>query len=166
MRRDKVAAILRAHRCSAYVSPEKNGCVIVAEAMSDTHATGAIAAIARILSTGPRAIVLAIGNVDDDDLFLGLYKAGEELCKYSNYADPDDGTRRLAAERICTSLDMPQAIDAVTTILSGQYTFAIERHTALVDALQLSDFAISFGYRYVERGELPTSLKIIGIKYD
>jgi hypothetical protein len=52
-------------------------------------------------------------------------------------------------------------MEAVTATLSGRYAFAIERHAALVDALQLSDFAVGFGYRYVERGELPPSLQLI-----
>jgi hypothetical protein len=159
--RDRVADILRAHRYSAYVSPEKNGCVVVAEAISDSHATETILSVARILSSEARAVVLPVGNADDDELFFGLYVDGEARCRYSNYVDMDDGTRATAVERICTALQVHQAMEAVTLVLNGRYVFAIERHAALVDALQLSDFAVGFGYRYVDRGDLPPSLQLI-----
>jgi len=154
--RDKVAAVLRRSGHTAYVSPAKNGCVVVAEKEADTQDTDRIVSLARSLSVEGQAPVLAVLDHDDDCLALGLYVSGQEIADYSSDPDfiPADKETSLAdrAAKLCAAFDAAQAVETVTAILgSTTYVFAYERHQALVDALGLSDFAICYGFGDLEQ---------------
>lgn len=43
--RDKVASVLRHNKLAAYVSPVRNGCVVVAEEQADSQATAPSSAL-------------------------------------------------------------------------------------------------------------------------
>jgi hypothetical protein len=70
--RDKVAAVLQQNKFVAYVSPVRNGCVVVAEKEADTQATAPIVSLGKLLSVEVQAPVLAALVHDDDYLLLGL----------------------------------------------------------------------------------------------
>lgn len=163
--RVKLRSVLRHNKLTAYISPAKNGCVVVAEQQAATQATAPIVSLAKLLSIEAQAPVLVAADHDDDFLHLALYESGQEITDYSS--DPshvvEDKETDLAgkAAKLCTAFDVPEAVEAVAAILQAQYAFAVERHGALIAALRLSDFAVGFGYRYLSRGELPPALELI-----
>ncbi len=152
--RDKVASVLRHNKLAAYVSPVRNGCVVVAEEQADSQATAPIVSLAKLLSIEVQAPVLAVLNHDDDALLLGLYVSGQEVTDYSSDPDsiPEDKETSLAgkAAKLCAEFDASHAVETVTAILSStwqtSYVFAYERHHALVEALGLSDCAVCYGF--------------------
>jgi len=102
--------LLRDHNLAAYVSPVRNGCVVVAEERADTQATAPIVSLAKLLSIEARAPVLAVLNHDDDALALGLYVSGQEVTDYSSDPDficQDTGTK------LCAEFDASHAVAVV-----------------------------------------------------
>jgi len=150
---DKVIAVLRQNKFTAYVSPVKTGSV-VAEKKADTQATVPIVNLAKLLSVELQAPMLAVSVHDDDYLLLGAYVSGQEVTDYSSDRDhrvADKSSPAGKAEKLCAVFDATHAVETVAAILSSTtYGLAHEHHQALVDALGLSDFAVAQGFRYLE----------------
>jgi hypothetical protein len=151
--RDSVAVVLRRNKLVAYISPVRNGCVVVAEEQADTQRTAPIVKLAKLLSAEAEAPALAVLDHDDDYMALGAYVSGQEITDYSS--DPthlcQDKETNLAgkAAKLCSVFNAVGAVPAVTAILRAPfctYPLAYKRHQALVEALGLSDFAVGYGF--------------------
>ncbi len=162
-----VAAVLAGRK--AVVTPQNNGCVVAYDEESDNQDMKCISELAARMSRSLHCPVLAVVDHDDDILWYQLYENGELTDEYDStpgYFDPTAEPSPPAganAERLCAAFDLSN-IDAVAAILrkssfdAGGFVFAHERHTALVQALGLPEFAILNAYASFERGEYPDGL--------
>ena len=165
-----VAAALKGR--SAIVTRAENGCVIVFDEESDEQNQEVIAALGSRLSEELGCPVLAVMNHDDDILWYHLYLNGELADEYdSNPAYFDDeaepaGPAGGDAHALCAAFGRSNE-EEVGKILRKStldeddeeaYTFAIERHSDLVRALGLPEFAVGGGFSYINDRELPEGL--------
>lgn len=155
---------------SAFVSPARNGCVVVFDERSEDQSEDVIATLASSLSQEFRCPVLAVLNHDDDILWYQLYLRGELVDEYNStpgYFDPLAGPSRVAggnAQELCSTFGTSN-VQEVKGILhkaafeEGSYVFAFERHNDLVRALNIPSFAVCGGFSYIAAGQLPEGLK-------
>ena len=153
----------------AIVSPESSGCIVAYDEASDDQNGEAIAALALHLSKTLHCPVLAVLDHDDDILWYQLYEDGKLTDEYDStpgYFDPSAEPSAPAggdAERLCRAFGASDVV-AVEAILRKSsfdddgYVFAHERHTDLVRALGLPEFAVLKAYASFERGEYPEGL--------
>jgi hypothetical protein len=150
---------------NAIFTPEKNGCIVAADEISNDQHQEVISELAKIISQLFRWPVLAILNHDDDILWYQLWNRDELIDEYDscpNYfsgSDEGEGPKGGNPKRLCAAFgaNNPTAVERI--LRSNDYVFAIERHQALVEALGISDFSVGFGYRYANGGELPPGLE-------
>src|SRR5262249_169019 len=131
---------------SAFVTPARDGCVVVFDEESDEQNTDVITGLASHLSRELRCSVLAVLNHDDDILWYQLYQNGELADAYDSspgyfepLAEPSVPTGG-DAQKLCSAFGA-SAVAEVETILrkssydAGGYTFAVDRHADLAHAL-------------------------------
>jgi hypothetical protein len=153
---------------AAFVAPPQHGCIVVydEESEDDNDASG----LASELSTSLRAPVLVVTNYDDDVLWLQLWIGGDEVDNYDScpsYFDDSEATPPTGgdADALCEAFGGdPVRVEAILRRWNDEesdeegYVFEVERHGELVEALGLSPAAVGKGFRYLERGELPTGV--------
>ena len=151
---------------SAFVSPSVNGTVVVFDEKSDEQDTDIISTLASDLSVRCDCSVLAVMNHDDDVLWYQLYTSGNLIDEYSScpgyFSDDEEGdlpsggnVAALASAFGSTNVaDVEHALRAI----NDEFTFAIERHQALAQALGLPSFVVGGGFAYISDGEFPDSL--------
>lgn len=151
---------------SAAVTLEQNGCVVVFDEESDEMDPSVSAHLAADLSRRLWCSVLAMTNQDDDILIYELYRSGELVDEYNSapdYFDPDAESSAPEggdAEQLCDAFGAADS-ESVTLVLrmtmddADAYSFASQRHSALVRALGLPRIAIARGYADVRDGERP-----------
>ena len=154
---------------TAIVTPEHNGCVVVFDKESDEQDVSKIATLASKLSRVLKTSVLALLNHDDDILWYQFYQNGELADEYNSapgYFDPTAEPSPPVGgspQVLCAAFGVSD-IAAVEGVLrkssfdEGGYSFAIERHSDLVAALGISDFAVGTAYASFEYGEYPEGL--------
>jgi hypothetical protein len=162
-----VAAAL-AGRC-AFVTPARNGCVVVFDEESDGQNPEVIVDLAPRLARELDCPVLAILNHDDDILWYQLYLSGGLADEYDStpgYFDPSaepSGPAGGDARKLCDAFGASD-VAAVERALRRSsfdedgYAFAVERHADLAHSLGIPSFAVGAGYRDVVEGELPDGL--------
>jgi hypothetical protein len=65
------------------------------------------------------------------------------------------------AATLCKLFGVPQAEAAVKKILyDEEYTFALDRHAALVSELRLPEWTVGGGFTYIEQDEIPEGLSL------
>ena len=113
--------------------------------------------------------VLAVLNHDDDVLWFQLYHAGKLLDEYDSYPGFSDGNdshiqpRGGDAKALCdafgsSNYDDVERVLRQTSMGDDGYTFAVERHDELAQALNLPPFGVGTGFNYIEEDELPEGL--------
>ena len=171
---DKIATALEEDEQLCLITPPSNGYSVIFDRESDGQDPESIAAVGQVLSASVGAVVFAVLNHDDDILCCWLFENGK-LSDYYNSAPHYFGDEPLSADEInakltdpqhlCTALGVPDAIDAVRRILGRKdYLSETDRHAALVEALQLPLWSVGFGFRHIERGELPSGLKLSDLR--
>ena len=117
--------------------------------------------LAEQVSRGSRLPVLAVCNHDDDVLWLALAEQGRAVDVYDSapgYFDGDASPPRIAnVDRLCAAFGAVNARADVERLLAGAkstFTFEVDRHRALLQALGADSDVAFLGYRYVSRGEL------------
>ncbi|HEX7132675.1 MAG TPA: hypothetical protein VF228_08870 [Iamia sp.] len=101
---------------------------------------------------------ISVGVHDDDLLFWEVHRTGESV---ASGAVPDPavvfglGEDEIARPEGDAAADLVAAlgrgdVEVLRAVLDADHTFATDRHVAFVDALQLPQAAVGWGYRYVE----------------
>jgi hypothetical protein len=84
--------------------------------------------------------------------------------KYNSSPGYFEGTSSIPSggnvTRIAAALQVHDSEQLVNTVLH-EHSYVVEtaRHADLANALDLPDFSVGFGYKYLQRGELPVSLQ-------
>ncbi len=153
-----VAALSEAQRM-AFVSPVIDGYVVVFDRDADEQALEPILSVGALLSQTTDAPVFAVLNHDDDVLLYWLFEHGMLTDEYNSdptYGSDDaliDQVTPTSAnlERVCQVLGVPDATDAVRTILyETDYLFVLDQHQALVILMELPLCTVGFGFNYIE----------------
>lgn len=154
---------------SAFVTPARDGCVVVFDQESDEQDLAVISALASRLSRELACPVLAVLNHDDDILSYQLYQGGALGDEYDSTPGYFDGTASSSGPaggdaallgRVFGATDVA-AIDRVLRRSSSGadgYTFAVERHADLARLLGIPPVSVGMGYGYIADGELPEGL--------
>ena len=148
---------------SAYVTPARDGKLVVTDEAAETQELDAVREVGELLSRSLKTTVLAVLNHDDDMLWCGLFDHGRLADEYNSApgyfdggVDPPAGGD---ARKLCAAFGRPGSEKEVESVLrKGDYVLAMERHVDLIKALGLPDFAVGCGFSYVEAGELPEGL--------
>jgi len=148
---------------SAYVTPVKDGALVVTDETAETQEVDAVREVGELLSTSLKTQVLAVLNHDDDMLWYGLFDRGKLTDEYNSApayfdggADPPSGGD---ARKLCAAFGRADKESAVEAVLrKTDYAVAMERHGELLEALGLPGFAVGCGFTYLEEGELPEGL--------
>lgn len=154
---------------SAIVTPQRDDCVVAFDEQSDNQDSEIIANLACDLSRELRCPVLAVLNHDDDILWYQLYLSGQLADEYDScpsYFDPDaepSGPAGGDAQKLCATFGSSNVAEVERILRKSSfdedgYTFAVERHADLAQALGLPTFAVGGGYAYVSDGEIPEGL--------
>jgi hypothetical protein len=162
-----VATALKGRK--AFVTPQKNDCVVVFDQQSDEQDTDQIAALAKKLSKQLNCPLLAVLNHDDDILWYQLYENGQLTDQYNSapsYFEPSENILPPAGgdpQKLCNAFGVDHNND-IKDILqrpslgNNAYFFAFERHYDLINALEISDFALFTSYATLEQNEYPNGL--------
>lgn len=163
--RTKMLALLKSR--NAAVSPTVRGFTVVWDEESEAQDTKILEAVTRRLAHELSCPAWAVLNHDGDVFMYMLFVAGEKLDEYNSFpgyfggsaSEPEGGNAALLTK----TFGVASAETSVKAILRDQerYTFAIERHQALVEALGMPAFGIGIGYRYLTSGECPAGLENI-----
>jgi hypothetical protein len=160
-----VVAALAGRR--AIVTPSVNKVVVVFDEQSESQDTAVITALAAELSAKCKCPVLAILNHDDDILWYGLFtdsKLSDEYNSCPDYfetSDESEGPIGGDAAKLAAAFGSVD-LEAIENSLRGSdddYTFAIERHADLANALGLPECVVGGGYNAIEEGEIPAGLQ-------
>src|SRR4051812_12651514 len=80
--RDEIAKAFQGR--NALLTPEKNGCVVAVDEISDEQNQEVISEVAANISKRFKCPVLAVLNHEDDILWYQLYESGELLDEYDS----------------------------------------------------------------------------------
>lgn len=149
----------------AAVSPTVGDFTVVWDEESESQDVRVLEALTKRLSQELSCPAWAVLNHDDDVFMSILFVAGEKLDAYNSCpgyfegsgSKPEGGNATLLAK----TFGAESAAKSVEDILRNQdgYTFALERHQALVEALGMPTFGVGMGYRYITGGERPPGLE-------
>ncbi|HEV3009680.1 MAG TPA: hypothetical protein VGX52_11640 [Burkholderiales bacterium] len=147
----------------AYVTPAKDGALVVTDEAAESQDIDAVREVGELLSTSMNTQVLAVLNHDDDMLWFGLFDKGRLTDEYNSapayFEGGNDPPTGGDARKLCAAFGKAgkeKDLDAV--LKKTDYVVAMERHADLVSALGLPDFAVGCGFNYLEEGELPEGL--------
>jgi hypothetical protein len=149
---------------TAVIAPADNDCVVVFDAECDTQDQAVITELGEKLSADLNATVLAVLNHDDDMLWYQLFEKGQVVDEYDSmpgYFDEDSdhsGALGGDAEKLAAAFGIKDHVGLARILKSDKYAFAVERHAALCEVLNLPEFAAGCGYRHIDSGELPDGL--------
>ena len=165
---DQAAVVKSLKGRSAYLTPAKDGAVVVTDEAAETQEVDAVREVGELLSTSLKTQVLAVLNHDDDMLWYGLFDKGRLTDEYNSWPDyfehGDSPPTGGDARKLCAAFGRSSKEKEVETVLreasreEDGYVFAMERHADLVQALGLPAFAVGYGFNYLEEGELPEGL--------
>jgi hypothetical protein len=158
-----VAAELSGRR--AFVTPIKDGCVVVFDEESEEQDPDVLSGLAAKLSARLACPALAVLNHDDDVLLCMLFEKGAKRDTYDSTpgfdgGDPFAPPKGGDASALCAAFGSSRVAD-VSRILRATrdtYMFAVMRHADLVAALGLPDWSVGAGFNYVVQGEPPAGL--------
>lgn len=153
----------------AVVTPQIRGSLVVFDEASDDQDQEEIAKVGAWLSSEFQCPILTVLNHDDDVLWCQLHEVGQLTDEYDSspgYFDPharESLPKGGNAERLAAAFGAKDAA-AVEQVLRkpshdrAGYMFAFQRHAALVNALDLPDYAVSTSYISFDRDEYPAGL--------
>ncbi len=167
---DQVVEYLSQQRLSAYVAPTDERATVVYEKQCETQKTEILEGLASRLAAHFNCPALAVLNHDDDILLYWLYGNKGLLDQYNSapgyFEGEDTPPEGGDAAALCKAFGVEQNAPAVDAVLHDEnYLFAVDHHEALVDALNLTDFSVGFGYTYLEHGEVPEGMTAEELKH-
>lgn len=166
-RADRVSIIAELKGRRAAVSPTVRGLTVVWDEQSESQDVRILEALSKRLSNEINCPALAVLNHDDDVFLYLLFVRGEKLDEYNScpeyFGGSGSGPQGGNASLLAKTFEAEAAAKSVDAILHSQdeYTFAVERHQALVQALGIPTFGVGMGYEYLTRGESPPGLENI-----
>jgi hypothetical protein len=149
---------------TAFVSAERRGWIVVYDKQLELAEPEEAERVAGALSTRLLSVAVAVSVYDDDVLWLCICDKGNCVDKYNSRPGYFEGTSSIPAggnvRRIAAALQVHDAEQLVNTVLH-EHAYVVEtaRHADLASALDLPEFSVGFGYKYLHRGELPVSLQ-------
>lgn len=164
-RTDRAALLAKLKGRHAAVSPTIRDFTVVWDEECDSQDVRVLEALAKRLSHELSCPAWAVLNHDDDVLMCLLFVAGEKLDEYNSCPGYFEGTGSKPeggnASLLAKTFGAETAATSVENILRNQdgYTFAVERHQALVEALGIPSFGVGTGYSYITSGECPPGLE-------
>lgn len=159
------AAVVEAVKAAgylAYISPTVSGYTMVCEERSDEQDEDVWNEVPRRLSQELQCPALAVLNHDDDIFSYVLYRNGELLDEYNSLPDYWDDTDDPVPPEggnpavLCEHFGMPGVVSEVERVLRStddELALAMERHWALVRALQWPPLQFQQGYQYIAEDE-------------
>jgi hypothetical protein len=152
---DAAATALQAARRRAFIAPAHAGGTTVYDHASESQDAGILGALALSLSDQLGCNALAVLNHDDDILALALYRDGALITEFET-----GHAGSLRVRELCTAWNRPVAAPIVWLLLQGpRPLFEVYRHAWLAGLLGLPPWSVGAGYRYLERGEVPSPLR-------
>lgn len=160
---DQAAVVKSLKGRSAYVTPVKDGALVVTDETAESQDVDDVRKVGELLSTSLKTQVLAVLNHDDDMLWYGLFDKGRLTDEYNSAPDYFEGGTSPPtggdARKLCAAFGRSGKESEVDRVLKkADYVVANERHGDLVEALGLPDYAVGCGFHYLEEGELPEGL--------
>ena len=161
---DEVIKFMNDQKRKTFVSPLVNGCVLVFDEKCEEQDPKVMAAFAGELSRQFKCLAWAVMNHDDDVLYYWLYQNGEKADEYDSTPwfwdeslprEPKGGN----APKLAAAFGAPNQAAKVEAILRKEaqsetgYALATERHTELLQALNLPLLAAGQGYEYLMQGD-------------
>ena len=161
--RDLVVETLRELRRVAFVSHSTNRWLVVYDRDIETAEPEDVGELAAHLSSVCGSIAVPVSDYDDDILWFRVYDSGRLIDEYNSAPAYFQGTQSIpeggSEQALVAIFKVVEAEKQVKEILhEREYAVQIERHAALAEILGLPRISVGFGYRYLERGELPTDL--------
>jgi hypothetical protein len=158
-----VIAVLETLRRDAFVTPERNGAIVVFDAQIESQDAKDIDRLAGPISTRLGCAALIALNHDDDLFFYALLENGKLIDEYNSWPGYFDGAVREPvggdARKLAAAFGVPDRADQLDRLLHGtEYAFETERHAALVRVLDLLPAAVGSGYETISEGELPEGI--------
>jgi len=163
----------------AYVTPGKNGWIVVYDQECDKFDLSILESLALTLSTRLSCTALASFNADDDILWLGAWENGVLATRYASslkmFEDAGEFPAvRETAEVLARIFEKPQAARQVLRTLRRAhgvlgllslffkirlaYVVEVQRHLDLSDLLGIPRASVGLGFHYIERGEIPEDI--------
>lgn len=157
---NEIAGFLGNNGFSAYISPTVNNFTTIYEEQSDFQIIPILNQLAQTLSEEFRCAALAVMNHDDDILTYSLFQNGELVDEYissPSYFEADfesDLPKGGNAELLCKIFSSEKK-NEVNKILNDleEYTFELDRHKDLFNALNLPQMSVSFGFNYIQNNQ-------------
>jgi hypothetical protein len=148
-----------ANHVNAYVSPTIDDVTVIYEntlAENAAHPTPMEPLLARAAKASADLMATAmVAVVLDDDMFMYVvYLDGEMADNYMSYAGkpPANGKPEKLAELYDVQAELPRIRAALQR---EQILSATERHTEIMDALNMPPMMIDCGFEYLDEGEKP-----------
>lgn len=163
---DQRAVVVGLAGRKVFVSPERNGNVVVFDEDRYSRHRKAIAPLLERLSGNFLAPVLAVQNHDSDILRYQLYIDGKVADEYNstpNYwstmtraSSPEGGDAKV----LCAAFKWGDSaeIEEILRASWKRYPDATDRHLDLVRALNLPGFAVASRFGTISEGYLPKGL--------
>lgn len=157
---DEIVTWCEDNAITAYVSPTRDDITVLyentlAENANQDKPLEALLARGAKLSVDLMAPALVSVVMNDDMFMYVLYVDGAMRDNFMSYAEkpPVNGKPDV----LCTIFDIDDHDDIlrVRAALKRQSLSATERHTELMDALNLPPMMIDMGFEYLEEGEKP-----------
>ena len=164
-RADRSNVIGRLNGRHAAVSPIVRDFTVVWDEESETQNVRILEALTKRLSHELSCPAWAVLNHDDDVFLYMLFVDGEKLDEYNSCpgyfggagVGPEGGNAALLAKTF-GAVSAAKLVEAILRDQDG-YTFAVERHQALIETLGMPTFGVGMGYRYITSGECPPGLE-------
>jgi hypothetical protein len=163
----QVHSFLAQMRRKAFVFPTINGFTTFCDAEAETQEPKAIDELGRKASVALQCPIFCVLNHDDDILWYALYEDGEISDEYDSFPtyfegifSPPKGGNAAKLCNLAGSMDKQAELSEILRRPHGSdgYVLESERHADIATAIGLPSFSIGFGYRYLERSELPEGL--------
>jgi hypothetical protein len=185
VRQAEIVSVLEELGRRAHVTPAISNWCTVYDEQCDRFDLDILESLALTLSAHLNCRVLASFNADDDVLWLGVYESGTRTTRYASrrtlFEDAADfPALREVATVLCRIFDRPHRLTDVYRILRRPhsilgllalllciplgYLFEIWRHQDLQRVLHLPTATVGFGYKYIDRGEMPPGIAPESIK--
>jgi hypothetical protein len=166
---DQIVEYLSQQGLTAYVSPTDERATVVYEKQCDTQ-SDVLERLTLRFAAHFACPALAVLNHDDDVLLYWLYAGSGLLDQYDSTPGYFEGEEALPeggdAAVLCKAFGVEQNASVVDAVLHDEnFLFAVERHEALVDALNLTDFSVGFGYTTLELGQVPEGMAREDLKH-
>jgi hypothetical protein len=165
----EIANAMREASRRSIVSPTSADATVIFDCASEAQ-DDSVYDLAESLTSKFRCIGLAVTNHDDSVLYYRLYSSGRVIDSYDSspsyfsgpWAPPTGGN----AKALCEAFHKPESELQIERILrdgsedidKSKYAFEMDRHSDLLKALKLPDWAVATGYNYLNKGEWPDGL--------